>query len=480
LNILFLNPPFLGKFSREQRSPAITKSGTIYFPMWLSYCAGYLEEQGFTIDLIDAPADNLSLEDVLKRFHEFNPDVAVVATSTPSIYQDVETTATLVREKPTLKTVLVGPHVSVLDIQTLDLNPALQFVARREYEVTVLELCQALEKGEPVDSIAGITYRKADEILRNPDRELNNDLDILPFVSRTYKKFLRIENYFSSIALYPQVTIITGRGCLYGCKFCVYPQTQMGRKYRFRSVEKVLDEVEYILETFPQIKEIFFEDDTLTSDKERCRNFCNSVLERGVKFNWTANSRADVDFETLSIMKKAGCRLLCVGVESGNQEILDRIGKSLTLAQIESFFSASKKAGIIVHGCFMVGNPGETHETMAQTLKFAKKLKPDTAQFFPIMVYPGTKTYNWARENNYIETNDFSRWLTPEGLHNCVVSSEDLSSAELVNFCNGARRQFYLRLSYIFSKLKQVVKSPGERRRTWKSAMTFRRYILDK
>lgn len=480
MKILFLNPPFLGKFSREQRSPAITKSGTIYYPMWLSYCAGYCEQEGFTVDLLDAPADNLSLEDVIGRFHEFGPDVVVVATSTPSIYQDVETTATLAREDQSIKTILVGPHVSILDIQTMNLSPAVDFIARREYELTVVELCQALEKGTPVDSITGITYRKGEQIIKNPDRELNNNLDVLPFVSKTYKKFLRVENYFSSIARFPQVTIITGRGCIYGCKFCVYPQTQMGRKYRFRNIELVIDEIEYILDAFPQIREVFFEDDTLTADKDRCQSFCRRILERDVRFNWTANSRAEVDLETLVLMKKAGCRLLCVGVESGNQEILDNIGKSLSLQQIEDFFDATKEAGIMVHGCFMVGNPGETHETMAQTLKFAKKLKPDTAQFFPIMVYPGTKTYDWARENNYIETNDFSKWLTTEGLHNCVISSADLTSTELVNFCNAARRQFYLRPSYISAKLKQIVKSPEERRRTWKSAMTFRRYIFKK
>lgn len=479
MNVLFLNPPFIGKFSREQRSPAVTKSGTIYFPMWLAYAAGYVESQGFEIDLVDAPAGGASLEQVLEHARKFQPAVAVVATSTPSIVSDVAAAARLIADSPALKVILVGTHVSVLDRESLDLDRAIFAVARREYEETVLQACRAIRDGGDPAEVAGLTWRRSDgEIVRNPDRPFLDDLDHLPFVARTYHKFLDFRNYFSSIARYPQVTIITGRGCPYGCQFCVYPQTQMGRGYRFRDIELVLDEIAYILENFPGLQELFFEDDTLTAHPQRCREFCRRILERGLKFSWTANSRADIDAETLTAMKSAGCRLICVGVESGSQAILDRIGKGITLEQIGTFFRDARRIGILIHGCFMVGNPGETRETMEATLRFAERLNPDTAQFFPIMVYPGTKTYDWARENGYLETNDFTRWLTPDGLHNCVVSTADLSSAELVRFCNRARRHFYFRPGYLFSKIKQMLVSPEERRRTFKSAMTFKNYVF--
>lgn len=480
MNVLFLNPPFIGKFSREQRSPAITKSGTIYFPMWLAYCAGYIESHGFKIDLIDCPAADYSFEQILSRIKTFAPKVAVIVTSTPSIYNDVEIAVKLKNIVPNLITVLVGPHVSVMDKDTLETNVEINAVARREYEETVLELCQAVRDNRPFSSIKGLTYRENGEIVRNVNRPFIKDLDKLPFVSKTYNKFLNYKHYFSSIALYPQVTIITGRGCPYACKFCVYPQTQMGQGYRFRKISIVLDEIEYILNAFPEIEEIFFEDDTLTANKNRCIDFCNQIKQRNLKFSWTANSRADIDLETLQAMKSAGCRLLCVGIESGNQKILDNIGKQLTLEQIRNFFRDSKLAGILIHGCFMVGNPGETANTMKQTLKFAMELKPDTSQFFPIMVYPGTKTYLWAHENNYLETHDFRKWLTEDGLHNCVVNTPELSSNDLVTFCNDARRKFYLRPSYILSKIKQILSSKAEMRRTFKSAMTFKNYILKK
>jgi anaerobic magnesium-protoporphyrin IX monomethyl ester cyclase len=480
IKVFFLNPPFKGKFSREQRSPAVTKSGTIYYPMWLASSAGFVEEQGFEIDLVDAPAEGLSLDEVIARAISFAPAVAVVATSTPSIYSDVESTARLVEVIPGLKTILVGTHVSVMDRESLSLDGSITAVARREYEETVLEFCRAIEGNGDLTGIAGLTWRNRDEIVKNPDRPFLEDLDRIPFVSKTYKKFLDFRNYFSSIARYPQVTIITGRGCPYGCRYCVYPQTQMGRGYRFRNVDRVLDEIDFILGNFPGIQEIFFEDDTLTADKDRCRDFCAKILQRNLRFSWTANSRADVDARTLQAMKAAGCRLVCVGVESGSQEILDGIGKAITLPQIETFFNSAREAGILVHGCFMVGNPGETRATMEQTFQFARRLNPDTAQFFPIMVYPGTKTYQWAEQNHYLETTDFARWLTDDGLHNCVVSTESLTSVELVGFCNSARRRFYFRPSYILSKAAQMILSREERRRTWKSAMTFKNYVFRK
>ena len=478
MNVMFLNPPFKGKFSREQRSPAVTKSGTIYYPMWLASCAGYIEANGFTIDLIDAPATDLSVDHVIQRVNQFGPDLIVMVTSTPSIAYDVKTAGRLLDLKPDLTMVLVGPHVTVLDSESLDLDHRIFGVARREYEQTILDLCRAIETSSSYNSIAGLTFRKEGVVVRNPDRPYLEDLDILPFVSRTYNKFLDYKNYFSSIALYPQVTIVTGRGCTYGCHFCVYPQTQMGRKYRFRAIPVVLDEIEYILGTFSGIREIFFEDDTLTANTERCREFCSQISKRKLAFSWTANSRADIDYETLSAMKLAGCRLLCVGIESGSQLLLDAMGKGLKLEQIRQFFDDCRRLGILVHGCFMVGNPGETRETMEETLKFAISLRPDTAQFFPIMVYPGTKTYDWALSHGYLETRDFQDWLTPDGLHNCVVTTPNLSSHDLVAFCNAARRRFYLRPGYIVSKMRQVIASPEERRRTIKSALTFRRYLL--
>jgi anaerobic magnesium-protoporphyrin IX monomethyl ester cyclase len=478
MKILALNPPFLPKFSREQRSPAVTKSGTLYYPMWLAYATGVLEQEGFDVKLVDAPAQGKGMDEVLDFVKYFAPEMAVLDTSTPSIYNDVKVAAKIKEVLPGCTTVLVGPHVSALPEETLKLDPAVNVIARGEYDYTLRDIARAVEKGGDFEDVAGITFRRNGTILQTEDRPLINDLDRIPFVSKVYQRHLNVRDYFYAICQCPEITIITGRGCPHRCTYCVYPQTFQGRRYRARSAENVVEEFQYIAETFPFVKEIFIEDDTFTVDRGRCREICRRLIEAKNRIDWTANARADVDFETLRLMKEAGCRLLCVGVESGNQEMLNNIKKGVSLNRIKRFFKDAKKAGILLHGCFLVGNRGESRESLQETISFAKELNPDTAQFFPLMVYPGTEAYRLAKEDNLIQTEDFSQWLTEEGLHNCVVRLPGLSSADLVSFCDRARKEFYLRPAYLIFKLKQIFLHPSERRRTIKSLRTFFRYLF--
>ncbi len=476
--ILILNAPYLKKFSRSQRSPAVTKSGTIYFPMWLSYAAAVLENEGYEVDLIDAPADNYDLDYVIKRTKIFIPDIIVLDTSTPSIFNDVEVAGMLKDELPGAFVVLVGTHVSALPEETLDIDERIDAVARHEYDYTLLDLAKVLGNKGDLKNIPGISFKENGKVINNPRRQYIENLDEIPFVSSIYKKFLRIENYFNPNALYPMVTITTSRGCPFPCTFCVYPQTLTGRGFRLRSVENVVSEMEFIIKNFPQVKAIFFEDDTMTVNKDRCKELSELILQRKVKISWTANARVGLDYETMQLLKKAGCRSLCVGFESGSQEILENMKKKTNLKVMKQFMSDAKRAGILIHGCFMVGFPGETLKTMNETMELAKKLKPDTVQFYPVMVYPGTVAYDWYKEKGLISTKDFSEWLTPEGLHNTVISTEALSSEELVRFCDNARREFYLRPSYLLYKAKQIVFHPKEIRRTLKSLRTFLKYLI--
>jgi anaerobic magnesium-protoporphyrin IX monomethyl ester cyclase len=185
-----------------------------------------------------------------------------------------------------------------------------------------------------------------------------------------------------------------------------------------------------------------------------------------------------VDYDTLRVMKKAGCRLLCVGFESGDQSILDNIRKSMALDKIRQFVKDARRAGVLVHGCFMVGNRGETRETLATTLAFAKELSPDTAQFFPIMVYPGTDDYRFFGEKGWIVTRDFRKWLTEDGLHSSVVSRPDIPYEELVAFCDNARKEFYLRPGYLLAKGIQALTHPGEMKRLLKGGVSLVRYLF--
>ena len=478
IKIAFVNPPYLKNFSRTQRSPAVTKSGTLYYPMWLAYAAGFAEQCGHQIDVIDAPAENLDSLTVYQRLKAFAAQLVVIETSTPSIYNDVQFAEQLKEQQGECFVMLVGTHVSALPEESLALAEGVDAIAIGEFDQTVAEVADCLAAGGAITQVAGLCCRTAAGLVRTPSRPLLDDLDQLPMVSSIYRRFLNISNYFNPNALFPMVTLTTSRGCPYQCIFCVYPQTMMGHRLRQRSVANVVDEVEYVVRTFPAAKAIFFEDDTFPANKARCLAICTEIIARGIKISWTANARVDVDQETLRIMKKAGCRCLCVGFESGNQYLLDAIKKKTTLAQAHEFMAAARQEGILVHGCFIVGLPGETRESMEKTLAMAIELQPDAAQFYPVMVYPGTEAYRWYEHKGLIMTKDFAKWLTPAGLHNTVVQGENLSAGELVAFCDRARRAFYLRPAYLRYKLLQMIRHPEEIRRTVKSARIFFQHLI--
>ncbi|MEM5814620.1 MAG: radical SAM protein, partial [Candidatus Aenigmatarchaeota archaeon] len=215
-------------------------------------------------------------------------------------------------------------------------------------------------------------------------------------------------------------------------------------------------------------------------DKERVRKICEMLIERGInkKIHWWANTRADLDLETMKLMKEAGCRLVVVGYESGSQELLNNCNKGITLENSLQFAENARKAKLLVHGCFIIGLPGETVETINQTIEFAKRLRPDTAQFFPLMLYPGTRAYEWAKQNGYLTTEDFRKWVDEEGHHETILNLPGLSADEIVRWCDVARKRFYLRPGYILYKIRQSLLHPSEAQRTFKSARTFFKNLL--
>ena len=481
MRILLLNPPFFPKYSRSSRSPAVTKGGTIYYPLWLAYATGVLEQAGHECKLVDAPASGKCLEEVKEIAREFAPELVVCDTSTPSIYNDVKVVEEL-KKQQSFFSVLVGTHASALPVKTLKLSKAIDAIAVHEYDYTLRELAKKVggKKTGPgtLAKVNGIAFFDGKKFLKTGAREPIADLDSMPFVSSVYKKHLNIRDYFYSANLYPEVTVISGRGCPFKCKFCHWVHVLNKGGYRTRSVKNVVDELEFIEREFPEAKEVFLEDDTFTADSKRVNKFCDEKIRKGVKIKWSCNARADVPVETLKKMKKAGCRLLCVGFESGSQDILNKVSKGTTLANIKRFMGDTRKAGVLVHGCFMVGNAGETVETIRGTIELAKELNPDTAQFFPIMVYPGTPTYDYFKEQGWLVTKDFSKWVDEKGWHNCMVSRPGLSSKALVQWCNRARKEFYLRPSYIASKVMQAITHPKEAKRIFKSGAVFARALI--
>ncbi len=481
MKILLLNPPFMDKYSKSSRSPAVTKSGTIYFPLWLSYAAGVLDQKGYELKLIDAPAKCLTREETLKQITDFGPELVVVDTSTPSINYDIAFSASVKELLPACRICLVGTHATACVDEILgEHGDTVDFIARHEYDYTLPELAENICDVEGLKAVAGISYISEGEVVNNPDREYIHNLDELPFVSEVYKKYLDIRDYFYAHVSYPTVSIFSSRGCPSKCFYCMYSQVMFGKGYRKRSARNLFDECVYITKNFPEVKEILIDDDNFSVDQKNVQEFCNLMIENTVKLKWVVQCRVNLSKETMVLMRKAGCRLVVVGFESGSQKVLDGMHKGITLEQSLKFNEAAKKARMRVHGCFMVGNPGETKETMNETLEFSKKLRLDTVQYFPLIVYPGTEAYEWAKENNYITAKSYDEWLTPDGMHNCVLSTPEVSNQELVDFCNYARKKFYLRPKYMLMKLGEVLTSREDFVRTFKSFMTFKNYLFKK
>lgn len=428
--------------------------------------------------LLDAPARGLGQQESLSIVSDYRPGIVVVYTSTPSIYNDVAIAAEIGSMLPDCFVVLTGPHVSALPAESLALNKNVDAVARGEYDATIAELALILQNKDALSKVRGLTYRSGEEIVHNPDREFIEDLDSFPFVSEVYKKHLNVSDYFYAHCRFPVISIFTSRGCYAKCNYCVYPEKMFGRRQRQRSPENIVAEFEYIQRELPEVKEVLIDDDTFSFHSEHTKKFCDLMIAKGIKLPWTVECRANLAYETMALMKRAGCRLIVVGFESADDQILKNVCKGINLAQMRKFVADAKRAGIMLHSCFMAGNQGETKETLEKSLEFAKEINADTCQFFPLMVYPGTPAYSWAKDNKYLETEDFSKWLTPEGLHNTIISTPELTSRDLVDFCDRARREYYLRPAYIAKKLAQAVTDPYEFAKTVKAARTFFKYLF--
>ncbi len=483
MNIFFVNPPFkaeYGKFSRESRSPAITKSGALYYPLWLIYAALYVQKHGHQIAFLDAPAKQMGEVEALNTIkNSLECGLFVISTSTPSIKNDVAFAQKLKNLYPSSFVVLVGTHPSACAEETLGYSEEVDAVAIGEYDRIVNDLANSLDQKESLSKVRGLCYREGSRYVRTQSMPPLKDLDDIPFAASFIKQHLDVHDYFFAAATYPSIQIFTGRGCPFRCNFCVYPQTMHGHAFRARSAENVVGEFEYIAQQFPDVKEVVIEDDTFTANKKRVRDICQLLIEKGInkRLKWLCNARVDLDYDTMLLMKKAGCRTIIPGIESGNQQILDNIHKGTRVEQFYQYVANAKKAGLLIHACYMVGNQGETRETMAQTLKLALELNTDTAQFFPLIPYPGTEAYEWAKQNGYIEM-DYTKYCLSDGSHNTVLSTPELSAQEMVDFCNMARKKYYLRIGYILHRMKIGLTDFNDLKRSLKAFGRLKHYLF--
>ncbi len=377
------------------------------------------EKKGHNIILIDATAEGLTFNDTLERLSKFSPDMAVIETSTGSIINDIKFTEEVKNKFSNIFNCLVGNHVTACDKETLNVSKSIDAIARNEYEETILDLAQRLINNESLENVLSLTWRNSEEIITNGNRPALTQeyLDSMPFASEIFKRFCNPTDYFFSAGRYPQMMVYTGRGCPYLCTWCVYPQNFYGHTYRHRSPQSIAAEFKYIEENFPEVVEVTVEDDTFTVYKKHTIEVCKLLIEQKNRLTWTCNVRADLDEETMKWMKKANCRLVIIGFESGSNKILKLMKKGVKVEQFRASQNA-KKTGLLVHACYMMGNRGETLETMNETLELAKKLNTDTAQFFPLMLYPGTEAYEWASKEGLITAKS---WDSGLHLKDCTI-----------------------------------------------------------
>jgi radical SAM superfamily enzyme YgiQ (UPF0313 family) len=459
LKIALISPPFLPNFCRSQRWPVVNRTLAMRYPDWLAYAAGLLEREGFDTHFRDFIAENLTIKDVAEWVKAIEAGLIVLDVTTPSIFNDIECARACKEATPSARIVFVGPHSTVFSAETLkEANGAVDVIARGEYDYTLLELAQAIEGGTAFEKIKGITFLSKDgSIVENEARALIENLDDIPFPAWHH---LDVRRYRNNTYLYPFLDQISGRGCPQRCMFCQWPQVMHGRRYRYCSPERVVAEMRYNFERFP-IKEIFFEDDTLTTNTGRLRKICELLLQEKRKMVWSCNSRCDfLDFDLMKLMKEAGCRMLLIGPESGSQQILDNVHKHLRLEQVKEFVAKARRAGLSTHACWVIGLPGETKETIEQTIRFAKEVDTDTIQASSVMPLVGTELYQWAVEKGYLKASSWRDYVR-EGEQTAVMEYPHLKASEMNAAVNRLLKGYYFKPKIIMRLLKQGIRSPS-------------------
>jgi radical SAM superfamily enzyme YgiQ (UPF0313 family) len=479
VKICLINPPFTDRFCRGARWQASSKGTALWMPIWLIYATGVLDQAGHQTRLIDCPAKKQSRESLLNEVKEFGPGMIVIYTATGSIVNDLEITGLLKQACPKAATVLTGPHVSILPEDSLRRAPGADYAIRREFDYVLRDMAAVMDRGGDPSPLAGLAYLRGGKFIENDAAPLIENLDELPFSIQVIEKHLNIYHYHMDYLLYPWVQTYFGRGCYAQCIFCLWPQTLMGRKYRKRSLDSIFAELDYIRNRAPYVKELMIDDDTFTFDLARVREFCERKLAGGYKINWCANVRPNItDVKLLRLMKKAGCRAMVAGYESGSPEILKRMKKGITLRQMEAFAEAARKAGIQVHGDFIIGLPGETQETIEETFRAALRLKPATMQVSIALPLPGTEFYGWLKENKYLKTEDFSQFLTPQGAQNVMMDYPGLSGEDMKKAMHRIVVRYYLRPGYLAGALWRIIKDPREAVKFWHAGSKFFKYAV--
>lgn len=470
MKTLFLQAPSFDGFDggAGSRYQAKREIKSFWYPTWLAQPAALVEGS----KLIDGPPSRTSPAAVAAQAKDY--DLAVLHTSTPSFASDVKMIEALKAVNPNLKAGLVGAKVAVDPNGSMAGSPLIDFVARNEFDFTIKEVAD----GRDLAKIDGLTYRNSEGVVvHNPERATLENMDSLPFVSPVYHRDLVIEDYFIGYLKHPYLSIYTGRGCKSRCTFCLWPQTVGGHRYRTRSVGHVIDEIRWAKQTMPQIREFFFDDDTFTDDAPRAEAIARELGKLGV--TWSCNAKANVPRETLKVMRDNGLRLLLVGYESGNQQILFNIKKGMRIEVAEKFTKDCHELGIQIHGTFILGLPGETKETIQETIRFATRINPHTIQVSLAAPYPGTFLYNQAVENGWLDEAN-AELVDEKGVQIAPLHYPHLSHGEIFHSVEDFYRRFYFRAPKIASIVGEMVRSPEMMKRRLREGVEFFRFLKER
>ncbi len=447
MSALFLSPPSFDGFdggagARYQAKREVT---SYWYPTWLAQPAALVPGS----KLLDCTPHGINVEECLRVADDF--DHVIINTSTPSLKNDSKVAEAIKARRPGTKIGFVGAHAAVLPTETLKASPAIDWVGRKEFDYT----CKEVAEGRPMETISGLSFKKDGKIIHNPERELIHNMDELPWVADVYKRDLDIEKYFIGYLMHPYVSMYTGRGCPAQCTFCLWPQTIGGHKYRVRSAENVAAEMAHMKQIFPQVKEFFFDDDTFTANLPRAREIAKKLAPMGL--TWSCNSRANLEYDTIKYMKDSGLRLFLVGYESGNDETLKRIQKGVTTDEMRRFTKSCHKAGVVIHGTFILGLPIETKETIEQTINFAQELDVFSLQVSLAAPYPGTELYEMAKQNGWFVKKDKTDILHGDGLQQSTLEYPGLDKDEIFEAVDRFYRSYYLRPGPILRIIKTML-----------------------
>lgn len=440
MKVLFVNPP--------QTASKYKFMGVIAPPLGIAYMAGVLQENNIDVEILDASAEDMDFKDVEKELLKRKPDLVALTALTPTIGRALETAQVVKETLPDSIVVMGGYHPTFNFIETLE-DENVDIVIRGEGEYIMLNLVQALENQSSLHDVKGIVFedKNSKEIVVNPEAPLIQDLDELPFPALN---LLPMKKYRLLDMDTHMTTMITTRGCPMQCSFCS-SAAMHGKKIRERSIENIVDEIEY-LKTNYDIDTIAFMDDTFTLKKRKVMAICDEILKRNIEIMWGCTSRVDtLDEKLLKKMKEAGCITIFIGVESADQQQLDNMCKNTTIAKIENAFKIARKLKIRTIASVALGMPGDTKEIMNKTVKFVHKLKPNYAIYSLATPYPGTRFYKEAFEKNLIKIKDWSKYtlITP------ILETIDCSLNDMRKIQAKAFMKFYLRPHYIIRQFLQ-------------------------